>query len=80
VEPIEQGDAVALDEPAPSSDTNAAAVPVEAGPPAESGADPAAKDDGLATDLGGKTVPINGVPDDKDETASAAVAPRTAAN
>jgi hypothetical protein len=72
---------------------DAAVAPVEAdvtAEPEESAAtdadapvaEPLVKDDGLATDLGGKPVPIEGAPDLPDDTAATntLVKPATAAN
>jgi lipoprotein-anchoring transpeptidase ErfK/SrfK len=57
VEPIEQGDA-------------AAPVEADAAVDVAPAADPAAKDDGIATDLGGGTIPIEGPPAVDDKAAN----------
>jgi lipoprotein-anchoring transpeptidase ErfK/SrfK len=65
-------------------ETDAAAEAKDSVPPADATpvAEPLVKDDGLATDLGGKPVPIEGAPDLSDDTAATntLVKPATAAN
>ncbi len=66
---------VVVEEPA-----NVDALPEAAAPATVS--DPIAKDDGLATELGGKAIPINGAPKLPDDTAAAVTLaePATVAN
>jgi lipoprotein-anchoring transpeptidase ErfK/SrfK len=78
-------EAVAVVEPAEVAPNEVEANEVEAVVPAEASApsaDPVAKDDGLATDLGGKAIPINAspkLPDDK-AASNTRIAPATVAN